>query len=202
MAPVESISVANMVDDLFAVMDSLEIEKCILAAESVGGIIAVAAVLQQPERFEGLVLVDTLLHHEDDRGDAAFLHRLKTDFAEAVGHFADACVPETEENYMEIRSWGRKILTRATPESSIRLLECTLGMDLRSNLSQIQIPTLILHGDRDSLVPLRDAELIASQIPNCCLRILEGAGHVPTMTRPREVAEEINQYFSQQERYS
>jgi pimeloyl-ACP methyl ester carboxylesterase len=108
----------------------------------------------------------------------------------------DACVPTTEQNSVEIRSWGRKILARAASESAIRLLECTHGTDLRPKLSQIQHRTLILHGDADMLVPLSDSEHMASQIPNSHLHVFKGAGHVPTVTRPIEVAQVINQFFS------
>ena len=196
IAPVESISVENLVADLFAVLDKLNIEKCVLAAESAGGMIAVNAVLQQPERFDGLVLVDALLHNEDDGSDAGFIQGLQTNYMATIGGFVDACVPTNEQNSVEIRSWGRKILARATSEAAIRLLECTHGIDLRSKLSQIQQRTLILHGDADALVPLSDSEYMASQIPNGHLHVVKGAGHVPTVTRPIEVAQVIDQYFS------
>lgn len=196
IAPVESISVENMVADLFAVLDKLNIEKCVLAAESAGGMIAVNAVLQQPERFDGLVLVDALLHNEDDGSDAGFIQGLKTNYTATIGGFVDACVPTTEQNSAELRSWGRKILARATSESAIRLLECTHGIDLRPMLAQIQHRTLILHGDIDAIVPLSDSEYMAIQIPNSHLHVFKGAGHVPTVTRPIEVAQVINQYFS------
>jgi len=195
IAPVESISVANMVDDLFAVLDQLNIEKCILAGESAGGIVVVNAVLQQPGRFNGLVLVDALLHKADDGSDAAFKQGLRISFTEATGNFVDRCVPVTEPNSSEIRSWGRKILARASSESAIRLLECIYGTDLRPQLSQIQIPTLLIHGDADGLVPLSDSEYMATQLPNNHLHVFKGAGHVPTVTRPLEVAQSINQYF-------
>lgn len=201
-APVESISIENMVADVFAVMDQMDIETCVLAAESAGGIVAVTAVLQQLGRFESLVLIDTFLHNEDDGSDAVFVHGLRTDFVRTVGQFADACVPETEPNSMKVRSWGRKILTRASPESSVRLLEATHGIDLRPSLAQIRIPTLVIHGDQDNVVPLRDSENIAAQVPNCCLRLIKGAGHVPTVKRPNEVAQEIDLYFLEKERYS
>jgi pimeloyl-ACP methyl ester carboxylesterase len=153
-------------------------------------------VLQQSERFDGLVLVDALLHNKDDGSDAGFIQGLRTNYMATIGGFVDACVPTIEQNSAEIRSWGRKILARATSESAIRLLECTHGIDLRPKLSQIQQRTLILHGDADALVPLSDSEYIASQIPNSHLHVLKGAGHVPTVTRPIEVAQVINQYFS------
>ena len=198
ICPVESISIESMVDDLFTVMDKLAIEKCILAAESAGGMIAVSAALQEPLRFDGLVLVDVLLHNEENGSDAAFIQGLKTNFQATINGFADACVPESESNSAEIRSWGKKILARATPESAVRLLECTHGIDLRPRLAEISIPTLIVHGDCDILVPLSDSQTMAAKIPNSRLHIIQGAGHVPTMTRPDEVAHVIEQTFLEQ----
>jgi pimeloyl-ACP methyl ester carboxylesterase len=196
IAPVDSISLETMVDDLFAVMDNLKIETCVLAAESAGGMIAVQAAIQQPQRFSGLVLVDALLHRSDDGSDGGFIQGLKTNFEETIDRFVDACVPEWEPDSREIRSWGRKILFRASSESAVKLIECAYGVDLRPGLSQIHIPTLILHGDRDVIVPVSDSEYMASQIPESCLHVFKGAGHVPTLTRSEEVAGQINQYFS------
>jgi len=195
-APVESITLESLVNDLFAVMDKLNIEKCVLTAESAGGIVAVTAALQQPHRFDGLVLVDAMLHNEDDGHDAAFIQGLKFQYEQTIGQFVDSCVIESESNSEEIRNWGRKILARSTSDASIKLLKCTHGIDLRSRLGEITIPTLLIHGDMDALVPFSDSEYAASQIQNSLLHIVEGAGHVPTVTRPREVADEINQFFS------
>ena len=199
LAPVETISLENMVADVFAVMDSMNIEKCVLAAESAGGMVAVQAVLQQPQRFDGLVLVSSLLYNEKNGAEAAFIQGLKTNYEETIGRFVDACVLETEEDSREIRSWGRKILLRASPESAIRLLECTHGVDLRPNLPRVRIPTLILHGEQDAIVPLSDSEYIASQIPGSRLHIIKGAGHAPTTTCPGEVAGQINYFFGKNE---
>ncbi len=196
IAPLESITVENMMADLFAVMDKMGIETCVLAAESAGAIVAVSAVLEQPHRFEGLVLVDALLHQEDDGSDAAFIQGLRTNFNQTIAAFADACVPETEPSSAAIRSWGKKILQRATAESAVKLLECMYGIDLRPRLAQIRIPTLIIHGDHDVIVPLSDSEYAAGQIPNNHFYIFKGAGHVPTMTCPVEIAQLVHQTFS------
>lgn len=196
VAPTESISIPTMVDDLFAVLDSMNVEKCVLGAESAGGMVALSAALQQPERFDGLVLVDVMYYRDTPSGETPFVTGLKNNFEKTVGAFVDSCVLESEPNSAEIRGWGRKILRRATPESSIKLNECTYGIDLRSEISKIYIPSLIIHGDRDKLVPLEDAEWLASHLPNSHLHIVIGAGHVPTVTRPFEVAQAINQYFS------
>ena len=194
ISPVESITIENMVSDLFAVMDNLEIDKCVLAGESAGGMVVVNAVLQQPHRFDGLVLVDALLHSEDG-DDTPFMQGLRTNYPTTIAGFVDACLPEGEPNYSEMRSWGRKILSRATPESSIRLIEFLYGIDHRPSLAGIQIPTLIIHGSQDIILPQSESEYAATQIPSSKLCIFKGAGHVPTMTHPRELADEINNYF-------
>ncbi len=195
IAPLESISIETMVDDLFAVMDKMNIKKCVLAAESAGGMVAVTAALQRPDRFEGLVLVDAMLHNEKRDSDTLFVRGLRSNFEQTIGQFVDACVPQEEAFSAEIRLWGRKILQRATPAASVKLLECTFGVDLRPQLSELRIPTLILHGDHDVIVPPSDSEFAASQIPNSRLHMFKGAGHVPTMTRPQEVAAEIERAF-------
>ena len=195
IAPIESISIPTMVDDLFAVLDVLKVEKCVLGAESAGSMVALSAALQQPERFEGLVLVDALYHRDIPNGETPFVTGLKNNFEKTIGAFVDSCVLESEPNSTEIRAWGRKILQRATQASSIRLNECTHGIDLRPEISKIELPSLVIHGDGDKLVPLEDAEWLVSHLPNSHLQVIKGAGHVPTVTRPLEVADEINRYF-------
>ncbi len=194
-SPVESITMENMVSDIFAVMDKMGIEKCVLAGESAGGMVVTNAALQQPHRFEGLVLVDAMLHNEAGKNEN-FIRGLKANYQMACAGFVDACVPEDEPNAKEIRSWGRKILARAASDSAIRLLEYSQGIDLRPSISSIQIPTLIFHGTQDVIIPQSASDYAASQIPNSKLHLFQGAGHVPTMTHPHELADEINTFFS------
>src|SRR4051812_27385793 len=56
--PAESISPTALVDDLFRVLDRLEVDTCVLAGESLGALTCLLAVLREPQRFDGLVLVD------------------------------------------------------------------------------------------------------------------------------------------------
>lgn len=63
-------------------------------------------------------------------------------------------------------------------------LEILRSADLRPVLSDIQQPTLILHGERDTLVPLAAAEYTAEQMPQGKLEIVEGAGHAPFISHP------------------
>ncbi len=194
VADAASITFEALVADLFAVLDALAIPRCVLAGESSGAAVAVAAALAHPERFSGLVLVDGLVQRPALAATDPFLHGLRHDYQATLARFVDACVPEPDS--AAIRRWGRQIVSRAPQDAAIRLYECLAGVDLRTRAGQIGHPTLLLHGTADALVPLDDARWLATHIPGSRLEILEGAGHVPTVTRPRAVAEAIERFFA------
>jgi pimeloyl-ACP methyl ester carboxylesterase len=193
MAPVETISFSTLVDDVFRVLDAYQVERGYLAAESAGAATALAAALKDPRRIAGLIIVDGYYHGDTPADRDPFLSGLKSNYAATLGAFVEACLPE--ERCDHIKRWGRQILERASPEAAIALYRATNPIDLRAELSAIRQPTLVLHGDADRLVPLEAARRLASTLPDARLVVLNGAGHVPTMTRPREVAREIAQFL-------
>lgn len=190
----ESITFASLVDDLFAVLDAFVIDHCILAAESAGVATALQAVLQQPDRFRGLVIVDGLYYRERPQGSDPFIAALQADFDTTLDQFVDACMIGSDSQ--AIRRWGRQIVGRSTPAAAIRLYESLYEVDLRPHLARATLPTLIIHGERDQIVPVGAAKELAAQLPNNQLIILPEAGHVPTMTHPQAVTSAINAFFS------
>ena len=195
-ATAESISFDVLVSDLFAVLDTLEIERCVLAAESAGVAVVLRAALEQPQRFDGLVLVDGLYYRPMPNGADPFKVGLQTQFEKTIEQFAKACVPQATPNRAAIVEWGIKILRRASPAAAIKLHESMDGVDLRAEVSKIQLPTLILHGALDVIQSPSASEWLAAQMPHAQLQIIPDAGHVPTMTHPQSVARAINSFFA------
>ncbi|MBE2220091.1 MAG: alpha/beta hydrolase [Anaerolineae bacterium] len=193
LAPVESITLDRLVDDVFAVLDAYSIEHCILAAESAGALTAFAAALKNPHRITGLVIVDGLYVQETLPENDRFLLGLRKAYSATLDHFVEACVPEPDSDH--IKHWGRQIIDRASQDSAIALYLMTSGADLRHDLPRITQPTLIIHGEADSLIPLEDAYWLAETIPHTKLSILKDAGHVPTLTHPVAIAQEITSFF-------
>ncbi|MCO5203787.1 MAG: alpha/beta hydrolase [Anaerolineae bacterium] len=193
IAPVASITFDKLVDDVFAVLDAYGIERCVLAAMSMGTAVALAAIQRQIERFSGLIIVNGVYFRETPLTEDPFYAGLQKSYSQALDHFVNACVPEPESDV--IKHWGRQILDRAAPEAALRLYEIGAEIDQRAILSQITVPTLILHGDADPLVSTATARSLAAALPNARLVILPGAGHVPIMTRPHAIAAEINAFF-------
>jgi pimeloyl-[acyl-carrier protein] methyl ester esterase len=175
----------------------LAVERCVRAAESAGAATALQAVLQHPQRFGGLVIVDGLYHRERSVGGDPFIASLRANFHSTLNQFVDACVPERDS--AALRRWGYQIVGRSTSEAAVQLYECLYDVDLRPHIAQIRQPSLIIHGEADRIVPVSAAEWLASQLPNSELRILPGAGHVPTMTHPQLVATAIDQFFARRQ---
>jgi pimeloyl-ACP methyl ester carboxylesterase len=182
-----------LVDDLFRVLDHCGVETCVLAGESAGAAVVLEAALRRPERFTGLVIVSGRYVGDRTPQRDRLLEGCRTNFAATMDAFVDACVPE--EDCAAERAWGRQIVKRSNSRAAVELMECMEGIDIDSRLSRIRHRCLVLHGTRDVITPMASSERLASALPNAKLVIADGAGHVPTVTRPQWVAEQIDRFF-------
>ncbi|HEX4216878.1 MAG TPA: alpha/beta hydrolase [Acidimicrobiales bacterium] len=117
----------------------------------------------------------------------------RSDYPATVGWFIDACVPEHDAEH--IRRWGRQVLLRADPEAAARILEVHAEEKIAPDFSAIRLPALVIHGELDAIIPVSAAETVAGAIPGSKLVVIPGAGHVPTLTRPAEVAAAIDDWW-------
>jgi sigma-B regulation protein RsbQ len=185
-----SITADAMVDVLFEVLDALSVERCVLAGESMGALIALLAVNRAPERFSGLVLVGGAPFVTPD-AVADLVSGARTDYVETTRAFIERCLPEPDSEH--VKRWGRHILARAEPEAAARIFEGTFGAS--PDLAAVGLPTLLIHGAADGIVPVGIAEWVHGQIAGSRLEVLDGIGHVPTMTAPEQVASLIDGMF-------
>lgn len=182
-----------LVSDLFFVLDRLEVKRCVLAAESAGAAVVLEAALRQPDRFSGLILVDGRYTGERTPQRDRLIQGCRHDFASTMSAFVDACVPE--EDCEAERELGKKIVMRSNADAAIALLECMEGIDIESRLGQLAMPALVIHGSRDVITPLASSQKLAASLPHGTLAVIDGAGHVPTVTRPDRIITEIEAFF-------
>ncbi len=188
----EDVTVAALVGEIVGVMDALGVERCTLGGFSSGAPITMLAVLQHPERFDGLVILSGTTHVLEEPGDRAYLDTYLDHYDERIEDAVVAFTPEPD--VMHIRRWASHILRRADPIMAVRQQECRLGLDLRPRLGEIAVPTLIVHGSAD-VIPLEEAEFMAAHIPTSKLVVMDGSGHLPGMIRGAEVGQAINAFF-------
>lgn len=193
--PPEKITKNGLIDDLFAIMDAYQVEKCILGGESTGAVIALLAALQQPDRFKGLVLVDSVNPNPEPPSESKkqFIAGLLSNYQNTIKFFIDSCVPEPDSEHL--RRWGLNICLRAEKEAAARLVEIDSEGKSDISLNDFTIPTLVIHGSQDVISPLENSEYLAKTIPNSELVVIEGAGHVPPISHPHEVVTAIERFF-------
>ncbi len=97
---------------------------------------------------------------------------------------------------MFIAADGHLLLLRAEPEAAARILEVHADEKIAPDFSRITVPTLVVHGESDAIIPVEVAEMVAGAMPNCRLVRIPDAGHVPTMTRPGEVVAAIDEWWA------
>jgi len=79
----------------------------------------------------------------------------------------------------------------------IQGLEAVLDYEIRERLGEIACPTLIVWGERDRLISVRDADLFARLIPNSRKVIFEDTGHVAMLERPARFNALLEQFLAE-----
>ncbi|HVM40787.1 MAG TPA: alpha/beta hydrolase [Acidimicrobiia bacterium] len=197
VVPHEALTFDQQVDTLVDLLDDFDIDRCVLAGESNGGTTAIAAASRQPERFEALVLVDSPISDFDNEPTRQFVDALRADHEGAMRAFVDFCIPEAGAEHL--KRWLLRILMRPDVETAVALLEAMSDVDLRPILPEIGIPTLVVMGELDALPNngVAVAEETVGLLPDAQLHVVDGAGHVPTLTRPGEVAGAVEAFLAQ-----
>ena len=198
--PSEDITADALVDDVFGVMNALKIETCTLAGFSAGAVTALRAALRHLDRFEGLMLLNgsggVKVPDAEIKPRVAPSQWPGDTHLERLEWFATMCTPEPDA--LHIRRWAVNLLSRATPEAAEAsfLTQPSQTLDWPAELGRLSLPTLLVHGELDPLVDVKDMEYLQSLLPQSKLVIMEGSGHLPAMTRPQDVAREINEFFA------
>jgi pimeloyl-ACP methyl ester carboxylesterase len=197
VVPPGTLTFEHHVDALFGLLDAFDVDRCILAGESMGGTTAMACALREPDRFEAVVLVDSPMWDFDNPSIRQFVDLLRADHARTMSDFVDLCVPEPDSDHF--KRWLYRILMRPDVETAVALLEAMYGIDLRHSLPELDLPTLVMNGELDALPAngVERARETASLLPNARLHVIDGAGHVPTLTRPNEVAATMHAFLAE-----
>lgn len=180
------ITLTGLVDDVFRVLDGHGVERCVLAGESLGGFVALHAALRDPSRFEGLVLVASAPVVSPEV-TGRLVAGARRDYPATIRLFVKMCLNEPEA--APLHPWGERLFLDTAPEVAARLFEACHGAE--PALAALTLPTVVVHGSEDLVVPPAAGEALARGIPGARLVSLPGAGHAPTITRPEAVAEAI-----------
>jgi hypothetical protein len=97
----------------------------------------------------------------------------------------------------ELRSFLDIVRFGSSPGSLEALHRMNKEIDIRHVLSAVRVPTLVLHGSEDTIVPIEVARYVASQIPTARLVETPGAGHLALGERAADIATEIERFLKE-----
>ena len=182
---------------MLAVLNAFGISRCVLAAESAGAQTALAVAARFPDKVSHLIIVDGMYSRGAAVENDPFLQGLRQAYPATIERFVQLCVPEPESEH--IKAWGRKILMRAEASAAIALRIVGSVTDVTADLTRITQPVLVIHGDMDKIVPLESARALAAALSDSEIQVLEGCGHVPTLTQPKKVANAMRAFLQRRE---
>lgn len=190
---------APQVSDVHARFDSIAAMASALLAEtpgslvlcgaSMGGIIAMEAARQAPDRIRGLALLGTTARPETEdmrqlREDAIALFAQGRVEEVIVPNVALAFHPESARQPQLVADYLAFVLDAGATQL-IRQNRAIIGRpDARSHLPSLRCPTLVLCGDADQLTPMACSEEIAALIPGATLMPVPRCGHMLTLEQP------------------
>ena len=190
--PADRITFDEQVALVADVLDAFEVGRCVLAGDSSLCSVAVAAAARWPDRVAGLVLVAGKIDHRPDDRTRQFVEGLRASFDPTLKGFVEVCLPE--DHIGHLRQWLFDIIARTGSERAAVLVESFYDVVFDHLLSTIEVPALVVHGDADRINPPDNAHQLATRLPDAELVLLDGAGHVPTLSRPVEVAAAIERF--------
>ena len=173
-------------------MDALSIPKAVLVGNSSGGALALRFALDHPERVTALVLVSPTLAAgggapawarpllgtpQMDRAGPLLMRQFGGDAGEELVRGAwsdpDGVTDEVlagDRQFLRVNDWDKALW---------EFSKANRATDLTPRLSELTVPTLVIAGADDKIVPLEVSERAAGEIPGAQFVALDGCGHVP-----------------------
>ena len=183
---------------LGAFCDELGIEHCVLAGNSMGGFITAEVAISDPDRVERLVLVSAagISHARMMRAPATSMARVAAAAAPYAFHWRERALTRPGLRHYALRGVFYKP-NGLRPELLWENLHAGLnapgmldavgglvGYDFTVRLPEIEVPTLIVWGRQDHVVPPVDGVEFERLIPNSRRVVFDRCGHVPQLEQP------------------
>jgi pimeloyl-ACP methyl ester carboxylesterase len=191
------LTIAEMARDAAGLLDALGVETAHVLGISMGGMVAQELVLAEPERSLTLTLGCTSCGGAEAVWPSEEVQRR---FAEALdGRDPERAIRVSWETNVspgfaaDERAWERfrelTLRRRVAIPVIVEQTRAILAHDTSGRLPEIELPTLVVHGSADEILPLPNGRRIAGLIEGSRLEVLDGVGHLFFWERPERAAE-------------
>lgn len=184
--------------DVVSVFEKLDLQDAVLVGWSLGVQVALQAFPSLRSRLAALVLVggtprfttaDDYPHGQPPIEVKGMGLRLRRDYQKTMGDFFRGMFAEEEMDKAQYQRIVHEIVMSGhspDPVAAGEALKILSVADLRDQLPEVDRQALLIHGELDTICPASASEYMAQRMPAAELRIMQGCGHAPFMTRPQE----------------
>jgi 3-oxoadipate enol-lactonase len=199
-AQAETNTMDKFADDVNALLAHLGTGPVVLAGHSMGGYVALAFARRHPQMLRGLVLVSTKAGADTPEGAAGRRATAEKVKLEGIDGVVNAMAPKmlaASNHDAAMAAQVRDLMEPSKPEGVIGAL---LGMaerpDSTSSLAGIRVPTLVITGADDTVIPPAESDLLAKNIPGAQLRVIPNAGHLVAFEKPHEFNAALREWLA------
>jgi len=188
-------SVQIYAKDMLAVMDHLNIKKAIIGGMSMGGPVVLEMYREAPQRFRGLILIDSTTSPANDVEKAQWPGFGKQAEDKGVSSMIPVLMPqmlttETRMSNPALVGFVGHIVTRGSIKAAVGGGQ-TLATRPDSRHTKIHVPVLILVGKEDPIYPVEMQQKIHQDTPGSRLVVIPGAAHAAIIEKPEQASQAI-----------
>lgn len=190
--------------DLLEVCDSLELKKMIFVGHSVSAMIGMLASIERPELMEKMIMIGPSPYYMNAPGyNGGFeqsdidelLDMMETNYKEWAKYLAPVVMQN--ESRPQLAEDFEQLLCSNDPMIARQFAEVTFTSDLRDQLDQVTVPTLILQPRFDAIAPPEVGRYVHEHIAGSQMIVMEAVGHNPHLSDSVETVKFIQGYLSQ-----
>jgi sigma-B regulation protein RsbQ len=190
--------------DIIEICDALNIKNCVFVGHSVSSMVGVLAANERPDLISKLVLIGpspSYINRDNYMGGFSqtdideLLEALDMNYLGWSASMAPAIMGNQDRP--ELGSELANSFCRTDPSIAKRFARATFLSDNRSDLSKVNVPTLILQCSDDIIAPLVVGDFVHKSIKSSVLVKMKAQGHCPNLSAPEETISEMKKFFGE-----
>lgn len=198
-------TLSDFAADLVELLDRLQVERAHVVGISLGGVIAQRLAVEHPGRIDRLVLISTAHRFGPYLRDISAmlgrcLYKMPYALFQRTVELLGTAPAYYDRHIDEVEQKIETVSNEHAPRGAVTTqLRCLAVSEIDEPSYRITVPTLVLSGEYDALVPNCYSKRMADEIPGSEFHVLEGCGHNPVTEAPDVTLPMIIEFLQRKE---